>query len=664
MGLASRFKNAWNAFNGRDPTEDMSSSYQSYYGGTISSSRPDRSRVYAGRDRSIINSIYNRIAVDAASISIEHVRLDEEKRYLETIEDSFNDCLTLEANKDQTAREFIQDIVMSMLDDGYVAVVPVDTTENPKRTASYEILTMRTGRIVQWAPDKVKVNLYNDRTGKHEEIIVEKENTAIITNPWYVTMNEPNSTYSRLIRKLNLSDAIDEKTGSSKLDLIIQLPYVVKTTTRKAQAEARRKDIEMQLTQSQYGIAYTDGTERIVQLNRPVENNMNATIESLTSMLYSQLGITAEIMNGTADANTMENYYARVIEPILSVITTEFTRKFLTRTARSQRQSISFFREPFKLVPAASMADTADKFTRNEIMTANEIRQVIGMKPSKDPGADELRNKNLYAEEESAPEEEEVESDFSNEESDLNDVDSQLDDLESMLAQDAFGDDDLAHYASPYYDPVKAHEYYEEHKKLKARTSTASLNEEGKNAARYVKEQLQKERKEKDTADRDSTNNKIDRHSVKTKNQISSNSEATKAQISQNTEKMKAEVARHKERMQNSIDNLRDYVKNLSPEDKKRIADRVKERIASLREENAGVREQLRAKNQNESYKLRESNSETNSKLRETHKETSSGLRDQHKQTSQKLREEYDRKYIEELDKIRSESSFQKPKKK
>lgn len=390
MALLDRFQNAWNAFRNKDPSNG---SYFSY--GESSSIRPDRPRMIRGSERSIINSIMTRIAIDASSIDIKHVRLDENQRYIEDINSGLNNCLTLEANLDQTSRAFFQDVVTSMLDEGCVAVVPVDTNINPRNTDSYDILSLRTGKILEWYPKHVRVQVYNERTGRKEEIVVEKRTTAIIENPMYSVMNEYNSTMQRLIRKLALLDITDESTASGKMDLIIQLPYTIKTETRKAQAESRKKDIEMQLATSKYGIAYIDGTEKITQLNRSVENNLMKHVEYLTSMLYSQLGITAEVMNGTADEQTMLNYNNRTIEPILSAIVDEFKRKFLTKTARTQSQSIEYFRDPFRLVPVNNIAEIADKFTRNEIMTSNEIRQIVGMKPSKDPNADELRNKNL-----------------------------------------------------------------------------------------------------------------------------------------------------------------------------------------------------------------------------------------------------------------------------
>lgn len=390
MALLDRFQNAWNAFRNKDPSNG---SYFSY--GESSSIRPDRPRLIRGSERSIINSIINRISIDASSIDIKHVRLDENQRYIEDVNSGLNNCLTLEANLDQTSRAFFQDVVTSMLDEGCVAVIPVDTSIDPRNTDSYDVLSLRTGKILEWYPKHVRVQVYNERTGRKEEIVVEKRTTAIVENPMYSVMNEYNSTMQRLIRKLALLDITDESTASGKMDLIIQLPYTIKTETRKAQAETRKKDIEMQLATSKYGIAYIDSTEKITQLNRSVENNLMKHVEYLTSMLYSQLGLTAEVMNGTADEQTMLNYNNRTIEPILSAIVDEFKRKFLTKTARTQSQSIEFFRDPFRLVPVNNIAEIADKFNRNEIMTSNEIRQIVGMKPSKDPKADELRNKNL-----------------------------------------------------------------------------------------------------------------------------------------------------------------------------------------------------------------------------------------------------------------------------
>ena len=388
--FGSRLKHAWNAFMNRDPT-----SYYTNAGGNYYVHRPDRIRLTRGNERSIVTSIYNRIGLDVASIDINHCRLDDDDRFVEIIESGLNSCLNIEANVDQTGRALKQDIVMSMLDEGVVAIVPIDTTMNPSVSGSYDILSMRTGKILEWYPAHVKVKIYNEKKGYYEELILPKNTVGIVENPFYSIMNEPNSTLQRLIRKLNLLDVIDDQSGSGKLDLIIQLPYSIRSQARRQQADERRDQIESQLTNSKYGIAYADATERITQLNRSVDNNLMSQIEYLTSMLYSQLGITQSILDGTADEQTQLNYLTHTVEPILSVIVDEMKRKFLTKTARSQKQTISYFRDPFKLVPVNNIAEIADKFTRNEILTSNEIRQKIGMKPSDDPKADQLVNSNI-----------------------------------------------------------------------------------------------------------------------------------------------------------------------------------------------------------------------------------------------------------------------------
>ena len=387
MGLKNRLQHAWNAFANKDPT------YSSGYGGYLY--RPDRPRFSRGNERSIVTAVLNKISMDCAAINVEHVRLDDNNRFVEVLNTGLNKCLTLEANLDQTGRAFIQDVVMSLMDEGCIAIVPVETTLNPNISGGFDITNMRVGKVLEWYPDKVSIRVYNEKTGQKQDIVMPKNTVSIVENPLYAVMNEPNSTMQRLIRKLNILDAIDEQSGSGKLDLIIQLPYLVRSNQRKQQAEERRKAIEDQLSNSKYGVAYTDGTEHVTQLNRSVENNLMSQIEYLTSMLYSQLGITQSVMDGTADDKTMLNYYNRTIEPILSAIVDEMKRKFLTKTARSQKQSIVFFRDPFRLVPVADLAEIADKMTRNEIMSSNEIRQIVGMKPSDDPKADELRNKNL-----------------------------------------------------------------------------------------------------------------------------------------------------------------------------------------------------------------------------------------------------------------------------
>lgn len=389
MALMDRLKHAWNIFKNKDPTQVNWNIGPSY------GYRPDRMRYTRGNERSIVTAVYNRIAMDVAAVNLKHIRLDENDRYKETIDSGLNNCLSIEANLDQTGRAFIQDLVASMLDEGCVAAVPTDADDEPEDSGNFKVYTLRTGKILEWYPRHVKVEVYNEQEGQRQQIIIPKSTVPLIENPMYSVMNEPNSIYQRLVRKLTLLDVVDEQTSSGKLDLVIQLPYIIKTEARRVQAEKRRRDIEKQLSEGRYGIAYTDGTERITQLNRPVENNLMKQIEYLTSMFFSQLGITQSILDGTADEKTMLNYYNRTIEPILSAIADEMKRKFLTPTARSQKQTIAYFRDPFKLVPVNDIAEIADKFTRNEIMTSNEIRQVIGMKPSSDPNADVLRNKNL-----------------------------------------------------------------------------------------------------------------------------------------------------------------------------------------------------------------------------------------------------------------------------
>lgn len=410
MEFFNRLKHGWNAFvNNKGPTYtvDLGQSY---------SRRPDMPRFSRGNERSIVTAVYNRIALDVSAINFRHCKLDENERFLSTVNSGLNSCLNVEANLDQTGRAFIQDVVMSMLDEGKVAIVPVDTTLDPKQSGAYDINSMRTAKILEWYPAHVKVYVYNERTAKKEELILPKRMVSIIENPLYAVINEPNSTMQRLIRKLNLLDYIDEQSGSGKLDLIIQLPYLIKTEQRRQQAEQRRKDIEAQLSGSKYGIAYTDGTEKVTQLNRSVENNLMKQIEYLTSMLYSQLGITQTILDGTADDKTMLNYYSRTIEPIVSAIVDEIKRKFLTKTARSKGQTILFFRDPFKLVPINDIAEIADKFTRNEILTSNEVRQIVGFKPSDDPKADKLVNSNINHSEELNPPSQPISEDDTSEE--------------------------------------------------------------------------------------------------------------------------------------------------------------------------------------------------------------------------------------------------------
>lgn len=715
IDLIGRAKNAWNAFiNNKDPTKN--SLYDAEYGYSY---RPDRSRVSRGTERSIVNAVYNRIAIDVAGVDIRHVRLDENDRYLETIKSDLNECLSVEANVDQTGRSFIQDIVISMFDEGCIAVIPVDTDIDPNTKAIHDIYSMRTAKIISWRPKSVRVRAYNENTGQYQEIDVLKCNTLIIQNPLYEVINEPNSTMQRLIRKLALLDSVDEQSSAGKLDLIIQLPYTVRSELRKQQANERKQMIEEQLAGSKYGIAYIDSTEHITQLNRAVENNLMSQIEYLTNMVYSQLGITAEILNGTADEKTMLNYNNRTIKPILLAITEEMKRKWLTKTARTQGQSIMFFRDPFSLVPVSNIAEIADKFTRNEIMTSNEIRQAIGMKKSDDPNADQLRNKNLnqsaeamamegevVPEEQAAAEEmvneAEIQNDYDSAIKDLDNLDTQLDDLDKRLGHSAISfneifeeylrhgiedsesyDDWFAHYASPYYDPVKAHEYYMKHRKLVGRHSTSGLNEEGREIAAMIKQNINTERKQKTDANTAATNS-----------QISSSQARTNSSIQQTNEKRQEDIAKSKESMQKRIDHFKSLTNSIKDAHKSAMDSRIKslqseisakgktseqkeairKRIAELRESNAKKRAELqqnynnlsskaRSEHSTTSANIRESASNENAAVREEHRTTSSKLRAENRDTNAKIKEEYDEKLSEELEKLKASGQYEKEKK-
>lgn len=547
--LRNRLKNAWNVFKLKENTSSKSvttftnPSVQFNSFGLGSPYRPGLKRLSVTNERSIVASMYNQIAIDVSAVKIMHVKTDKNGKFLEVINSSLNDCLSIEANIDQTGRQFTMDTVLSMFDEGVVALVPVDTSENIKDSNSFDILSMRVGKILEWFPEHIRIKLYNDRTGLDEEITLPKSKIAIVENPFYAVMNESNSTLKRLIHKLNLLDMIDDQSGSAKLDIILQLPYTIKTPARRAQAEERRKQIEEQLEGSKYGIAYTDGTEKITQLNRSIDNNLMNQIENLQNTLYSQLGITKDVFDGKADEATMLNYYNRTVEPILSAITDEMKRKFLTKTARTQGQSIMFFRDAFKLVPVNEIADIADKFTRNEILSSNEMRAVIGYRPVDDPKADELRNKNINQSVESEfggniPVTTEADTGYgpSEEIGDMgessDDILGQIAELEQYLntlydAENLLSDEDeevqqsdnlkdgkhFAHYASEYYDPVKAHEYYERTKKLKGRTasrpSTSALNDRGKTAAQVVKENVNKKKAAEITQQKQAMQSKV-----------------------------------------------------------------------------------------------------------------------------------------------------------
>ena len=639
MGFIDRLQHGWNAFMNKDPTRNY------YDTGPGYSYRPDRPRLTRGNERTIVTSIFNRIALDVASLNITHCKVDENGRYVSSIDSSLNNCLNLEANLDQTGRAFIQDVVISMFDEGCVAVVPVDTSIDPEISGSYNVESMRTGKILEWYPKHVKVRVYNENTGIKEDIKLPKSSVSIIENPLFAVVNEPNSTLQRLMRKLALLDVVDEQTSAGKLDMIIQLPYTIKSEARRTQAEARRKDIEMQLTNTKYGIAYVDATEKITQLNRPLENNLMKQIEYLTNMLYSQLGITQTILDGTADEQTLLNYHSRTIEPIASAIVDEMKRKFLTKTARTQKQTITFFRDPFKLVPVNNIADIADKFTRNEVLTSNEIRQIIGFKPSSDPKADELRNSNLNHPDENGnqgqkqgqglPEQlNQGNGEYEQAMGDLDELDAQLDDLESSLP-----DESLKHYASPYYDPVKAHEYYMKNRELKgenSRKSTAGLNDEGKAVARYVKNQLDTERK-----------SKVDAHNNQTQAQIDVKKNNMDSTINAKKKNMIASIESHKTQTKEKIEKLREELKGMSMDDWNKHAERIQSEIAKLRESNDTIRAKLQAEYSSES-----------ANLRTAYKNDSTNLRNAHKTETARLSKEYEEKYKSELDKLKSDAKY------
>ena len=577
MSIVDKLVHAWDAFKGRDPTnvpKDLG------YGYSI---RPDRPRYTSGNERTIIASVLNKIAMDCASIRLEHCKLDDQERYMDTIDSSLNECLTVSANIDQTGRAFVQDIVASMLDEGVVAVIPTKADFNPNLKDTFKISELRTAKIREWFPKYVRVEMYNPDTGYKEDFTFRKEAIAIIENPLYSVMNEYNSTLQRLMRKLSLLDTVDEEASVGKLNMIVQLPYTVKTESKKKIAEARRKDLENQLKNNTLGIGYIDATEKVTQLNRPLENNLLAQVEYLTNLLYSQLGLTPEIINGTADENAMNNYYNRLIEPILSAIADEMTRKFITKTARTQGQAICFFRDLFKLMPINNVAEVADKFTRNEIATSNEIRQFIGLKPSKDPRADELRNSNISEAKDVVNydvngnpvndfQNAGLEEDLDAELQQVEQSEAELDEMEAMLNHSALWDKYyLMHYASKYYDPVKAHEYYEEHKQLKGRNKV-TLNEEGRSIAKSVKENLNKEKK-----------STIERSNEQFKTQTDSNAKS----------------------LNNKIQSLNKFLKQLSPKEREAQKERIQEQIASLRAKNDRIKEILNEKKKNTNDSIR-----------------------------------------------------------
>jgi len=682
MNFVDRLAHAWNAFQNKDPTP-LSYTQPGFY------TRPDRHRLLPGVDNTIISSIYTRIAIDVSAIDIEHVRVDENENFVEKIDDSsLNYIFSTEANIDQTSREFVRDIVMSMFDEGCVALVPVQTDTVPKNPGSFEIDSIRTGKIIEWYPEAVKIEVYNEKTGEKEEVTMLKRTVGIIENPLYSVMNERNSTLQRLIRKLSLLDQVDEQSSSGKLDLIIQLPYVIKSEARKKQAEMRRSEIEEQLTNSKYGIAYTDGTEKIVQLGHPIENNLLQQIEYLTKVLYSQLGLTEAVFNGTADDKEMLNYYNRTIEPIISAITEECQRKFITKTGRTQRQRIMFFRDPLKLVPITELADLSNSLSRNEILTPNEFRGSLGFKPADDPRADMLVNRNINtADGEMGYEQYPMDYEqFANDQyGQMENIDSELEDMRNMYH------DSLSHtganeppggYASKYYDPDKAHEYYEKTKKLKGRRSNAGLNEEGQAVAEYMRKQVDEEHAKELGLHTEEAKRKIEQLDTDLEttvenisNNLSTALEAARNATSANIETAKAKlqtvIANSSEHIQNQVSQLREkmegapsaaarrgfenqieQLQEVNSKNRDALADQFAEEYATAQSNYASTAEQLSSRAEEDTAKAKEAT--------EAGKEN---VKANYQKIAEELEEKYGQIMVDEMDKIRANPAFQEEKK-
>lgn len=657
MALSDRIKNAWDAFLNKDPTrlefKDL---------GMGATYRPDRIRFRPGTDRTVVNSIYNRIAMDVASVDIEHVRLDENWRYSEDMKSYLEECLTVEANIDQTGRALVQDIAMSMFDEGVVAVVPVETYHNPINQGSWDVLQLRTAKIVQWYPEHIRVDLYNQREGKRQEITLPKSMCAIIENPFYYVMNEPNSIMQRLIRKMSLLDIVDEESNNGKLNMIIQLPYIIKTEGRKRQAEQRRKDIEMQLSSSKYGIAYTDGTEKITQLGHSYDNNLLDQVKYLTDLAYSQLGLTVEILNGTADEKAMTNYYNRTVEPVLTAIVEEMTRKFLTPTARTQRQAVKYFRDPFKIVATTQLAELANAFTRNEIMTANEFRQIVGLKPALDPGADELRNKNMPIQEEGEAEiaEDEMAVDVEGLTGSIDEMEAagnaRLDEVDEQIAA---LEKELKHaqYASEYYDPVKAHEYYEEHKKLKGRTKTHKLNEEGQSDAAYIKEQLYGERDKKIQQEKDIHASNKDSSAANRDRLIENRTDQLSSDIESENNKLSKDIESSANRMESKIEDIRNRLDGLEGDELQYEKAKALKEIEKLKDDNKNERAKLKEGALANKDKLRGEAQADKGSYRSNYRSDVDTSKNTMNTNISKIKSDYQKKYANEMGKLLSDSS-------
>lgn len=682
MNLKDRLTHAWNAFQNKDPTPQSFMEVGNF-------TRPDRHKLSIGADRTIVNAIYNRIAIDVSAIDIEHVKVDENENFVEKMEgSSLNYIFSTEANIDQSSREFIRDVVVSMFDEGCVALVPTDTETVPKISGAFEIDAIRTGKVTQWYSQAVEVEVYNEKTGQKEKIKMPKRTVAIIENPFYSVMNERNSTLQRLIRKLALLDQVDEQSSSGKLDLIIQLPYIIKSEARKQQAEQRRKEIEDQLTNTKYGIAYTDGTEKIVQLGHPIENNLLTQIEFLTKQLYAQLGLTEAVFNGTADDKEMLNYYNRTIEPIISAITEECQRKFLTKTARTQGQRIMFFRDPFKLVPITELADLSNSLSRNEIVTANEIRGAIGFKPSDDPRADQLLNSNINTADQGMNYEQypmDYEQFANNQYGQMDDIDSQLEDMRNMYH------DALSHtganeppggYSSKYYDPQKAHEYYEKTKKLKGRRSNSGLNEAGVEAAEYMRKQVDEQHaKELQTKAEDinrrseQLDTDLETTVMDISNNLSSALEAARNATASDIESAKAKlqtvIANSSSRLQNQVNILREKMEKAPSAAAKRG---FENQIEQLAEANARNRDALSEQFADE-YAQAQSNykstaeqlsTKANEDVTSAKEKTSAGkkaLSEEYQKFANDMEEKYGQIMVDEMEKIRNNPAFLEEKK-
>lgn len=681
MTIKDRLVHAWNAFQNKDPTQSFSD--PGYF------NRPDRHRVLPGIENTIISSIYTRIAIDVSAIDIEHVKVDENENFVEKIEkSSLNNIFSNEANIDQTSREFIRDVVWSMLDEGCVALVPTDTNTVPKTPGAFEIDAIRTGKITQWFSEHVEVEVYNQKTAQRQTVRMPKRMVAIIENPLYPVMNAPNSTLRRLTHKLSLLDRVDEQTSSGKLDLIIQLPYIIKSEARKKQAESRRKEIEDQLTNTKYGIAYTDGTEKIVQLGHPIENNLLTQIEYLTKQLYSQLGLTEAVFNGTADDKEMLNYYNRTIEPIISAITEECQRKFLTKTARAQRQRITFFRDPLKLVPITELADLSNSLSRNEILTPNELRGSLGFKPAEDPRADQLVNRNINTADGDMGYEQypmDYESFANDQYGQMENIDSQLEDMRNMYHSA------LAHtganeppggYASKYYDPEKAHEYYEKTKKLTGRRSNKGLNEEGIEAAEYMRKQVDEQQAKELGIKTDEAQRKIEQLDTDLEttvqdisNNLSTALEAARNATSSNIEAAKAKlqtvISNSSQRIQNQVNQLREKMEKAPSEAARRG---FENQIEQLQETNSKNRDALSEQFADE-YATAQSNYKTTAeqlstkakedvtKAKEDTSAKKSEVSENYKKVAQEIEDKYAQIMVDEMDKIRNNPAFQEEKK-